>query len=114
MSIITYSAEDLATGLGCKVRWVIEQARQGKIPARRIAKQWRFTEQDCTDILALCANGFHQPQIESPGLAVGLTEQSRRRFVKSARLSNRPLVTPDRGSRSADNRTRKSQRKEST
>lgn len=89
MSIVTYSAEDVATGLGCTVRWLTEQARQGKIPARRIAKQWRFTEQDCLEILALCANGFCTPRAEMPAPAAGLTQQSRRRLMRS-----RPMCSP--------------------
>ena len=85
MSIITYSAEDVAAGLGCTVRWLTEQARKGSLPARRIAKQWRFTEQDCADIIAQCGNGFCKPQNGSVAPAAGLTQQSRRRLGRSDR-----------------------------
>ncbi len=85
MSIVTYSAEEVATGLGCKVRWLVEQARDGKIPARRVAKQWRFTLQDWADIIELFANGFHKPQTESAVQPAGLTAESRRRLLRGDR-----------------------------
>lgn len=85
MSVITYSAREVAAGLGCTERWLIEQARDGKIPARRIAKQWRFTQQDCVDILAMYTNGFRKPQNESAAQPAGLTAQSRRRLLRGDR-----------------------------
>lgn len=89
MSITTYSAEEVAAGLGCTVRWLTEQARHGKIPARRVAKQWRFTQQDCADIVALYGNGFCQPQNESLMPAAGLTQQSRIRLLRGERAGLR-------------------------
>lgn len=91
MSIVTYSAEEVATGLGCSVRWLVEQARNGKVPARRVSKQWRFTQQDWADILDLFANGFHGLQSESTTRPAGLTVQSRRRLMRSDR--QQPLKT---------------------
>ena len=81
MSITTHSAEEVATGLGCTVRWLVDQARKRKIPARRVAKQWRFTNQDCADIVDLFANGFHEQQSETSVQPVGLTTHSRRRLL---------------------------------
>ena len=82
MSITTYSAEEVATGLGCTVRWLTEQARHGRIPARRVAKQWRFTQEDCADIITQYANGFCRPQNGSPVPAAGLTQRSRSRLLR--------------------------------
>jgi excisionase family DNA binding protein len=85
MSIVTYSAEEVANGLGCTVRWLVEQARNGKVPASRVSKQWRFTQQDLADILDLFANGFHRLESEPTARLAGLTVQSRRRLVRSDR-----------------------------
>lgn len=85
MSLVTLSAKEVAAGLGCKERWLVEQARDGKIPARRIAKQWRFTQQDCAEIVDLFANGFHKPENESAVRPAGVTAQSRRRLLRGDR-----------------------------
>lgn len=89
MSIITYSAEELASGLGCTPRWLTEQARCGRIPGRRVAKQWRFTEQDCVDIITLLGNGFCKPEKKSEAPVTGLTRQSQRRLMR-IRPANSP------------------------
>ena len=98
MSVTTHSVGEVATALGCTPRWLVEQARHGRIPARRIAKQWRFTDSDVRDILALCANGFQSPAATSVAPATGLTQQSRLRLAASNEL---PVVS-SRGPRKSE------------
>lgn len=87
MSLKTYSLDEVADGLGCTARWLIEQVRAGKFPGRKIARGWRFTESDVDDIFTLCRNGFHGPDTTSMrsvpvmSMASGLTATSRRRVV---------------------------------
>jgi len=87
VSLKTYSLEEVADGLGCTARWLIEQVRAGKFPGRKIARSWRFTESDVDDIFTLCRNGFHDPAITpirslaSVSMASGLTATSRRRVL---------------------------------
>ena len=90
MSVTTHSVGEVATALGCTPRWLVEQARHGRIPARRIAKQWRFTDSDVRDILTLCANGFQSPAVAIAAPATGLTQQSRLRLATSNEL---PVVS---------------------
>lgn len=82
MSIETFSLDEVAKCLDCTTRWLTEQVRANKFPARKIARQWRFTEADVATIIALCGNGFpnraageHAPP---DFVATGLTERSRR------------------------------------
>lgn len=87
-SLKTLSVDEVADGLGCAPRWLIEQVREGKLPARKIGRTWRFTESDVADILAICANGFCKPDAIRPSLhavpiASQLTATSRRRVVGS-------------------------------
>lgn len=88
MNTATHSAEDVAVDLGCAPRWIKEQAREGKIPARRIAGQWRFTDSDVEEIIALFANGYRRPDIESTTPGSGLTQQSRLRLRASNPLTD--------------------------
>jgi len=97
MRPITHSAREVAAGLGCTERWLVEQARDGKIPARRIAKQWRFTQQDCAEIVDLFANGFQKQQSESAARPAGLTAQSRRRLGRGDRQQSLKTSGPCHG-----------------
>lgn len=42
----THSAAEVADALGTTELWVIRKARSGAIPARKIARRWRFTDAD--------------------------------------------------------------------
>ncbi len=39
---------DLATLLGKSEQWVAAEARAGRIPARKVGREWRWTEADVT------------------------------------------------------------------
>jgi hypothetical protein len=87
-SLKTFSADELADDLGCAPRWLIEGARNGRFPARKIGRSWRFTENDVAEILAICANGFFKPDTTTPllrAMPMGsrLTATSRKRVVGS-------------------------------
>lgn len=40
------TAEDVAGLLGKSPKWVADAARAGRIPARKVGRQWRWTEAD--------------------------------------------------------------------
>ncbi len=40
------TADDVATLLGKSPKWVATAARDGRIPARKVGRQWRWTEAD--------------------------------------------------------------------
>jgi excisionase family DNA binding protein len=88
VSIKTYSVDEVADGLDCTPRWLTEQVRAGKFPARKVARHWRFTEEDVAAIFALCANNFRgladadtTPGSTTVRIVTGLTPRSRRRLV---------------------------------
>lgn len=92
--IKTYSVDELAESLACTSRWLTEQVRANKFPAHKVARQWRFTDQDVAAILLLCANRFsarsdatHPVSDVEPLPAAepvtGLTPSSRRRLGRS-------------------------------
>lgn len=41
----------------CGERWLTDQARAGTVPARRIGRHWRFSEEDVQAIIAGAARG---------------------------------------------------------
>jgi len=88
VNLKTYSLSEVAEGLGCTRRWLIEQVRAGKFPARKIARHWRFTESDVTDIFALCANEVREldsrkvlQSVPAVPMASALTATSRKRVI---------------------------------
>lgn len=40
------TAEDVASLLGKSPKWVASAARNGTLPARKVGRQWRWTEGD--------------------------------------------------------------------
>lgn len=89
MSTKTYSLGKVAEDLDCTPRWLTEQVRSGRFPARKIARHWRFTEADIELIFALCANDFGKTTgtttvssaTNVTPIATGLTPRSRKRVV---------------------------------
>jgi hypothetical protein len=47
----THSPAEVARALGATERWVIQKARSGEIPARKIAGKWRFTDRDIEAVI---------------------------------------------------------------
>lgn len=92
MTFKTYSADEVAADLGCRARWLLDQVRGGKLPGRKIARAWRFTDDDVNEILTLCSNNFRNfesapPSHSDPVLpsATGLTATSLRRVAGERR-----------------------------
>jgi excisionase family DNA binding protein len=81
MSIQTYSVDELAAALDCTPRWLVEQVRARRFPARKIARHWRFTEQDVAEIFAVCSNDFQHTDDAVVTPITGLTPRSRKRVV---------------------------------
>lgn len=77
----TYSTADVAEQMGApSERWVVEQIRSGRFPARKIGRSWRMTDQDIADALDACRNTL-RPEVEVPGHLSGLTATSRKRML---------------------------------
>jgi hypothetical protein len=86
VTIKTYSVDEVAESLYCTPRWLTDQVRTRRFPARKIARHWRFTESDVQTIFALCANGFEDladtaTWSAATPVASGLTQRSRKRVM---------------------------------
>ncbi len=57
--------EQIGQRLGRPAEWVMEQARKGTIPGRKIGRFWAFTEQDYADYLDRIRTGT-DPWTRSP------------------------------------------------
>jgi hypothetical protein len=81
MSITTYSVAEVAEQIGApSERWVVEQLRAGRFPGRKVARNWRLTDQDVADVLDTCLNDFRSLRTDVASL-VGLTPRSRKRVA---------------------------------
>lgn len=80
MRPITCDIATAAQRLGApSERWVVEQIRAGRFPARKMGRIWRMTEQDISDALDMCLNKVSH----SGGVPVqrsGLTATSSKRL----------------------------------
>ncbi len=76
----TFSTADAARRIGASSeRWLIEQIRAGRFPARKIGRHWRMTAEDISAALDACKNSpGSQPAPDRPA---GLTPTSRRRVL---------------------------------
>lgn len=80
MQPITYNIGDAAQRMGApSERWVVEQIRAGRFPARKMGRAWRMTEQDITDALDVCLNKV-SPSGGVPVQRSGLTATSSKRL----------------------------------
>jgi hypothetical protein len=72
MQPITYAIADAAKRMGApSERWVVEQIRAGRFPARKMGRAWRMTDQDIVDALDACRNNVGtcgEVHIEQSGL----------------------------------------------
>lgn len=80
MQPITYNIADAAQRMGApSERWVVEQIRAGRFPARKMGRAWRMTEQDIADALDACRNNVSRPS-EALVQRSGLTATSSKRL----------------------------------
>lgn len=72
MQPITYNIADAAQRMGApSERWVLDQIRAGRFPARKMGRSWRMTETDIADALDVCRNNISTPsavQVQPSGL----------------------------------------------
>ena len=81
MTAATHAIADVADSMGApSVRWVVDQIRSGRFPARKIGRTWRMTDQDIAEALDACRNTL-QPQADPPQHLAGLTPTSRKRVI---------------------------------
>ncbi|MEH3078184.1 MAG: helix-turn-helix domain-containing protein [Quadrisphaera sp.] len=69
----THGLPEAAEILGVGPQWLATQARQGLVPAHRLGRRWRFTDEDLASILAASATG------KAAANPWGLTPRSARR-----------------------------------
>lgn len=80
---VTFSIANVAEQMGApSERWVIDQIRSGRFPARKIGRAWRMTERDIEDALEVCGN-THRPPVQPAAPLTGLTPTSRRRLERA-------------------------------
>ena len=72
----TIGVEEAARILGCKPRWLTEQVRKGRFPARKISRAWRFADDDITEILRITRRDT------GPKPLTSLTPTTRRRLER--------------------------------
>ena len=81
MQPITHDIADAAQRMGApSERWVVEQIRAGRFPARKIGRTWRMTEQDIADALDVCRNNVSTSS-DGPVQRSGLTATSSKRLT---------------------------------
>ncbi len=87
MTATTHDIADVVERMGApSVRWVVDQIRSGRFPARKIGRAWRMTDQDIADALDACRNDL-RPQVEVPTRLSGLTATSRKRLMDVAKTA---------------------------
>lgn len=75
--------DELALGVGGTERWWADQARAGKIPARKVGGHWCLTAEDLAEALEIF-RGNARPIPEPIDDDLGLTEAARRRTSERA------------------------------
>ena len=80
----THSMAEVTERLGApSERWVVDQIRAGRFPARKIGRAWRMTDQDIADALDACRNTSLRPRVEAVSPLSGLTPRSMKRVNAS-------------------------------
>ncbi|MGB8208600.1 MAG: hypothetical protein WCF69_13485 [Mycobacterium sp.] len=72
-----------AAEIGCTERWLADQVRARKFPARKIARRLMFTEEDIDAILEICAVTPAVAPVQTEilgGAQSSITETTRRRL----------------------------------
>lgn len=78
---LTHGLAEVAEQMGApSERWVVEQIRAGRFPARKIGRTWRMTQQDIATALDACGNTLRSTSDATDHLK-GLTPTSRRRLA---------------------------------
>jgi hypothetical protein len=76
----THSTAEVAETIGApSERWLVEQIRSGRFPARKVGRSWRMTDSDVVAALNACRSD--RLRVEVIPFATGLTPRSRKRVV---------------------------------
>lgn len=76
MSPLAYEPEAAGALIGKTARWMVDHARRGQIPARKIGRSWVFTDDDLRQILNLAATGPSLPSPPTDAEPIGLQRSS--------------------------------------
>lgn len=79
--------EVVAAGNAPSVRWLQQQIRAGRVPARKIGRHWRMTDADVDTMLESFRNSTTGPATSASRAstnALGLTPRSHRRVTRRA------------------------------
>jgi hypothetical protein len=84
----THSITEVAALIGAPSdRWVVDQIRSGRFPARKIGRSWRMTDEDIAGALDACCNARRR-EVEVPGHLSGLTAISRKRMLAARKTES--------------------------
>jgi hypothetical protein len=73
---LLHDLAESAVILNCRQRWLMMELRAGRLPGRKVHRQWRMSDADIQAAIELCA--VAPQQSAAPSLADQLTERSRR------------------------------------
>ncbi|MCK0174769.1 helix-turn-helix domain-containing protein [Mycolicibacterium sp. F2034L] len=76
MTARTHSLAEAAELIGCTERWLADQLRARRFPARKINARWRMTDEDIAAAIEACK----QPA-RTEISAAGMTRTTRRRMT---------------------------------
>ena len=98
-----FDVATVAGWLSHSEKWLCDQLRAGRLPARRIGRRWMFTKEDCDAILELCAVGPRRllddatPAVSQHSSSMTSTTARRmRRGCKASPTVSRPHRDPRR------------------
>ncbi len=62
-------------------RWLREECAAGRLPARKIGREWRMTDDDIASALKIMSNDLRPQRNSEMSFVTGLTQTSRKRIV---------------------------------
>jgi hypothetical protein len=71
--MILMDLSEAATELHCSERWLADNLRAGRFPAKKIGRKWLWSDEDITTILEICSV---TPTAFSAGTALGASASS--------------------------------------
>lgn len=76
MSALTHNLAEAAAAMGCTERWLADQLRANRFPARKLNGRWRMTDADIEQALEICRR-----PAKSEISVGGMTATTRRRVA---------------------------------
>jgi hypothetical protein len=83
---LVYELDEAVAAIGVSPRWLADQLRAGKFRAHKIARRWKFSNEDLDEILRLCAVGPRPALPTNPDgpQATSMTRTTARRLHREA------------------------------